>query len=140
MMSLRIAIAIFLLMLSGSALAEVVVIVSKDNEVTSLTRNEIIDIFMGRTHRFPIGNPVLPVDHSGKSEIKRIFYRSLMNKSPAEINAYWAKLLFTGRASPPKIIDDAELLIEMVAENPAAIGYIDSSMLNDRVKVVAHVE
>ncbi len=137
---LRVYTLIFMLACSGAALAEVVVIVSKQNDLTALSRHEVVDIYMGRTQLYPNGKPAMPIDHPGKGAVKRTFYKKMMNKRPAQINAYWAKLLFTGRASPPKIVSDVKLLVEMVADNPSAIAYIDSSMLDERVKVVTRVD
>lgn len=140
MIRLRIYLLLIMLACFGSASAELVVVVNKNNDTVQLSRHQVIDIYMGRTQSYPNGKPAMPLDYSGGADIKRTFYRTYMNKRLAEINAYWAKLLFTGRASPPRIVSNPELLLDMVAANPSAIGYIDKSLLDDRVKVVAHVE
>ncbi len=135
------ALLIFLtILISNGVLAEIVVVVNKSNDIGQLSQREIIDIYMGRKQSFPNGKPALPLDQAAQSMIREDFYQSLVKKSPAQINAYWARLLFTGRASPPRIISDASVVLDAIEQNPSAIGYIDSSMLNDRVKVVAHVE
>ena len=130
----------FLLLVANCAWAEIVVVVNKDNDISELSQKEIIDIYMGRKQSFPNGKPALPLDQAAQSMIREDFYLNLVNKSPAQINAYWARLLFTGRASPPRIIQEASVVLDAIEQNPSAIGYIHSSMLNDRVKAVAHVE
>ena len=68
------------------------------------------------------------------------FYRGLVNKSVAEVNAYWAKLLFTGRASPPQVVGNSRAVLAAVRDNKSAIGYVDSADVDDSVKVVARVD
>lgn len=128
------------LLFSSTSLGEIVLIVHPDNPVKELSRDQIIKIYMGRNLTFPTGKPALPLDMSPSSHSRQQFYNLLVNKSVAEINAYWARLLFTGRATPPRPVADAETLLETVRENPAAIGYIDVDSIDNSVKVVAHVK
>ena len=64
------------------------------------------------------------------------FYRKLVDKSVAEINAYWARLLFTGRATPPRVLSSDPLVVKSVRENLDAVAYVDSKNLDGKVKVV----
>ncbi len=140
MSPIRLLFTMLMMLLSTGAWAEIVVVVNKNNDISALSQKEIIDIYMGRKQSFPNGKPALPLDQAAQSMIRKDFYQILINKSPAQINAYWARLLFTGRASPPRILQEASVVLDAIEQNPSAIGYVDSSMLNDRVKVVAHVE
>lgn len=125
---------------SGSLVAEVVVIANKDNLVKLLTKKQVIDIYMGRTSLFPDGQAALPIDQDSDSPIRKLFYRSLVNKTVNEINAYWARLIFSGRATPPQTIDSAQSIIEFIKDNKAAIAYIRKEELTDDVKVVTNVD
>ncbi len=125
---------------SGSLVAEVVVIANKDNLVKLLTKKQVIDIYMGRTSLFPDGQAALPIDQDTDSPIRELFYRSLVNKTVNEINAYWARLIFSGRATPPQTIDSAQSIIEFIKDNKAAIAYIRKEELTDDVKVVTNVD
>ena len=60
----------------------------------------------------------------------------LAGRSPAQVKAFWAKLIFTGRGRPPAVVSDREELIDRLIADPNAIGYIDSSYVDDRVKIV----
>ncbi len=134
---------IMLLLVSGlvfSARAEIVVVVNMDNPVISFSRRELVDLFMGRTQHFADGGLVLRLDQPPDSDVRVHFYRALVNKSVAEVNAYWAKLLFTGRASPPQVMDSSKSLLQVVRENRNSIGYMDASEVDESVKVVAHVD
>ncbi|MCG8673347.1 MAG: hypothetical protein MI867_28415 [Pseudomonadales bacterium] len=120
--------------------AEIVVIVNKDNEALSLTKRQLVDLYMGRDVYFPNGNLAMRIDHSPDSDTRSHFYQKLVGKTVPEVNAYWARLLFTGRASPPHVIDDVKQILQMVSTNPNAIAYIDKGELDDRVSVLADFE
>jgi hypothetical protein len=52
------------------------------------------------------------------------------------MKAYWAKIIFTGRGQPPQEVRSSAELKKRIAQDPAAIGYIDESLLDDSVRVV----
>ena len=91
---------------------------------------------MGRLRRFSTGESVQPVDGPGKAH----FYRFLVNKDLADINAYWARLVFSGRTSPPRTFDQTLAVLDYVSENPDAIGYVERTELNPNVKVILEME
>lgn len=136
----RIMTGLMLLLMAATAGAEIVVVVNHANPADSLSRREVVDLYMGRTQFFADGSLVLRLDQAPQSKERQEFYRGLVNKSVAEVNAYWAKLLFSGRASPPQVVEGNKAVLAAVRDNKNAIGYIDSAFVNDSVKVVARVD
>jgi ABC-type phosphate transport system substrate-binding protein len=128
------------LLVAFVARAEIVVVVNTNHPVTGFNQQELADLYMGRNLYFPDGSLALRLDQTPKSQIRNGFYRKLVNKSVAEVNAYWAKLLFSGRATPPQTAEDSLAILNAVQNNLYAIGYIDSEDLTDQVKVVARVD
>lgn len=123
-----------LLLVAGAAEAEVAVIVQAGNNTESLSPKQVQDIFLGRTRAFPSGEPALPIDQA--SPLRAEFYQALTERPIEQINAYWARLMFTGQSSPPaQVRDDAEML-QKVREQVGAIGYIDKVHVNASVRVV----
>ncbi len=121
----------------GAARAgELIVIVSAKNPLTALTTEQASDIFLGQSLRFPNGAEVAALDQGVGAPIRDEFYAKLTGKSPALIKAYWAKMIFTGRAQPPREVDNNLAMRKMVADNPGLIGYIDKSALDPSVKAV----
>jgi ABC-type phosphate transport system substrate-binding protein len=120
--------------------AEILIIVNADNPTKALSSRQVVDLYMGRYQNFPNGEPAFPLDLSPNSHLRERFYQRLTNKSIAEVNAYWARLLFTGRATPPRVLADPATVVRAVRENRGAIGYIDSADLDDGVKVVGRVD
>lgn len=117
----------------------IVVIVNPASGVDSLSREEVIDIFLGRFRKLPSGRAALPIDVETTVERAR-FYQLLVKKSPAEISSYWARLVFSGQTSPPFQVPDAKTAVELVQSNPNAIAYVDRASVNSRVKVVLEIK
>lgn len=128
---------LWLSLAGGAAGAEVVVVVSADNPVESLSRAALRDIYLGRLNRFPNGDAVVPIDQREGSPAHDEFYSRYLGQSPAQIKAHWSKLIFTGRGQPPRAMPGDDAAAELVAENPNAIGYLDDSRVDERLRVVS---
>lgn len=125
---------------TSCAQAEILVIANPQGAVTALTREQVVDIYMGRSSTFPNGRPVIAFDLKSDQPIRTLFYQKLVGKSVAQINAYWARLLFTGSATPPMALKDSATMLHMVQENRDAIGYIDSAEVTGKLNVVFRFE
>lgn len=121
--------------LGASGAAETVVIVNPGNPVASLSREQVVDIYMGRQLNFPNGSSALPIDLPPDTAQRAGFYQRLVGRSVAQINAYWARLLFTGRATPPRVLGSVAAVLKSVRENRDAIAYVSSDDLDGKVKV-----
>ena len=122
--------------ISHNSSAEILVVVHASNPTNQLSREQVIDIYMGRNVHFPDGRTAAPVDLAANSLIRETYYGMLINKTVAQVNAFWSRLLFSGRATPPKVLPDTQSVIHFVSQNKNAIAYIDSESWNDSGKVV----
>ncbi len=120
--------------------AEIVVVANVESDTPMLSRNELVDLYMGRFRTLPNKKPVALFDHNDGSAMRESFYRQLIDKSEAQVNAFWARLLFTGRAKPPEKLDNAIKVVEAVTNDNQAIGYINASELDGSVKVIFRFE
>jgi hypothetical protein len=57
----------------GSGTLDIVVVVSQQNPIASLSRDHIEDIFLGRTQTFPNGLRAVPVDQAEGSAVREHF-------------------------------------------------------------------
>ncbi|MYN19690.1 phosphate ABC transporter substrate-binding protein [Rugamonas sp. FT107W] len=121
---------------AGVGAAELVVIVSARNPVSVLHPEQVADIFLAQTGRFPGGDEATALDLPVGSPLRDEFYNKMAAKSPALMKAYWTKMVFTGRGQPPRELDNSLAVRKMVAENPSMIGYIDRAALDPSVKAV----
>jgi ABC-type phosphate transport system substrate-binding protein len=115
---------------------DLVVIVSADSGVEKLSREEVVNIFMGRYRKLPNGAVAIPLDVEGESAERADFYQKLLGKSLAEVNAYWARLVFSGRTTAPVAVATQREVLDRVVRDPNAIGYVERRNLNKNVKVV----
>lgn len=118
---------------AAHAAGDLVVIANTGSGFEKLTRDEAVNIFMGRYKKLPSGIAALPVDEGSE---KAAFYRALVGKELSEIQSYWARLVFSGQSSPPRLMENANEVIETVINNKGAIGYIDRKKVTARVRVV----
>ena len=119
------------------AAEEVVPVVSARSPITVLNANQVADIFLGKSNRFPDGTVAEPIDLAEDSPLRERFYTSFTGKSPAQLKAHWAKIIFTGRGQPPRQAASGAEAKKLVAENPNAIGYIDASQVDASLRVLA---
>lgn len=119
-----------------AAESNIVVIVNPQSGVEKLSKDEVIDIFLGRYRKLPGGRVALPIDVAESSSARARFYQMLVKKSSSEMSSYWARLVFSGQTSPPFQVPDAQTAIELVQSSPNAIAYVDRSALTADVKVV----
>jgi ABC-type phosphate transport system substrate-binding protein len=127
-LSILIAVALGGAVLPASA--EIVVIVNKDNPASRMFSEQASQFFLGKSAMFT------PIDQGEGSKIRTEFYQKVADKDPAQVKAIWSKLVFTGKATPPKEFKSNAEVKKAVADDPKAIGYIDKSAVDESVKVI----
>lgn len=123
------------LLTSVAATAGTAVIVHPGNG-NAMNEDDITRIFLGKKKTYPDGSEAIPVDQAEGSAERTNFVTTVLKKNDQQIKAYWAQLLFTGKGTPPKEVGSAADVKKLVGQNPALIGYIDSSQVDATVKVV----
>ena len=116
---------------------EVVPVVSARSSITALSSNQVADIFLGKSTRFPNGSVAVPIDLAEESPLRDRFYSVFTGKSPAQLKAHWSKIIFTGRGQPPRQVSNSTEAKKAVADNPNAIAYIDPRFVDGSVRVLA---
>lgn len=129
----RYLIAASLLLTGGLAQADIAVVANAHSGVSQLSRSDAINIFMGRYRKLPGGALALPID---LAPLKARFYQVLINKDLAEINSYWARLVFSGQGTPPQQADTTTEVTALVLHNPSALGYVDIDHVTPELHVV----
>lgn len=103
------------------------VLVSTESGVKNLTQKQVMSLFLGRSRFLPGGDKVTVLDHPIGSQMRSGFYLALTGKNISDIDAYWARLKYSGRASPPLPVDTAEQIIDILAQENGVIAYLPSS-------------
>ncbi|HET6788847.1 MAG TPA: hypothetical protein VFH49_12845 [Aquabacterium sp.] len=122
-------------LMSGIAQAQsqpattLLVVVSNKMPTPTMTNKDVADLYLGRTRHLSNGQMVVPLDNPAAAPIRARFYKALTGKAITDINAYWARLLFTGQSSPPQPMADTSALLDAVRTTPGAIAYVDQSQV-----------
>ncbi|MDD2879307.1 MAG: phosphate ABC transporter substrate-binding protein [Rhodoferax sp.] len=125
-----------LLALCKAVSAEPVVVVNAASAISGLSQDDVTNIFLGRYRRLPNGGTAVPIDQPESSPLRAEFYRRLVNKDLNEVNAYWARLIFSGKTSPPLQAANSAETISLLVGSTSSIGYIDRSQLDKRFRIV----
>jgi ABC-type phosphate transport system substrate-binding protein len=115
--------------------AEVVVVVSANSPIAKLSPNEVADVFLGKLTRLPGGTAVQPLDQA-EGSARAAFYQQFTGKSPAQVKAFWSKVIFTGRGRPPRALANDAEVVRAVRENPSAIGYVERASVDAGTRIV----
>ena len=130
----RIALAALCLM--ALPLMAQVVIISVKNPISKMTKDQVAQLYLGQVHTFISGAQAEPLDLGEDSVLRKTFYQVSLNKAPAQMKAYWAKLEFSGSARSPRVILTSAEVVKLVAENPKYLGYVEAAAVTSGVKVV----
>lgn len=124
-----------LLLISTQVVADVSVIVHPAN-TNVVSEQDIAQIYLGAKKSFADGRPVEALDREEGSAIRTSFTKRVLNRSERQLKSYWSRRVFTGKGLPPRVVANDEDVKSMVAENPEMIGYIDSNLVDQSVRVV----
>ncbi|CBL45302.1 Hypothetical protein HDN1F_17190 [gamma proteobacterium HdN1] len=129
-----------LLLSTTPAYAEFVVIVHKDADVRSMSKDEVARVFMMKSKTLPNGREVVPLSQSSREQFNDRFFDLITQRSRLQRDAYWARLMFTGKGQQPKSVESDAAMLAAVAAHPKYIGFIDSKSLDNSVTVVFRIE
>lgn len=117
------------------AFAGTAVIVNSDNN-SGIDIDTVKKIYLGKAKAFPDGSRAIPLTFEQGNPVRDAFNMNILGKSESQYSAFWSKLVFTGRGTPPEMISSEDEMLELVAKNPNTIGFIDESKVNANVKVI----
>lgn len=123
------------LLVANVAFADLVLVVNPANTNTVISLVDLKKIYLGKTRSFPNGQDVKPFDIS-TGEIREEFLEKFLEKNESNLKAYWSRMIFSGKGIPPQGFAKPEQLKAAVAAHPSAIGFLDSSMVDETVKVI----
>ena len=123
-------------MACAAASAQVAVVVSPKSPVVTMTADQVSGIFLGKSNTLPTGGTAAPTDLPDSAATRELFYTKVTGKNTAQVKAAWSRLVFSGKATPPKELASSADVKKFVAANPDAIGYIEKSAVDSSVKVV----
>ncbi|MGA3370276.1 MAG: hypothetical protein ABSC48_00780 [Terracidiphilus sp.] len=130
----------FLLLAAASifvihAQAQVIVIANPSVKATEVTKSDLRDVFTGAATELKDGSRVVPILLKAGT-VHEEFLQVYIGKNDTAYRAGWRSLVFSGQATMPKSLDGDAAVVDFVAHNAGAIGYIGKASPHEGVKVL----
>lgn len=108
-----------------------------NQDINKLTKSKVRMLYRGKI-KYIQGEKIELSDWSQSNPVRNDFYQVLLGKDIAQMNAYWARLSFSGKARPPKEItpDSINTLLDWVSAKNSRIGYAPIALLPDNANVL----
>jgi ABC-type phosphate transport system substrate-binding protein len=119
----------------AQAKAQVVVIANPSVKASEVSKNDLKDVFTGASTSLGGGSVVPILLKAGTAHEE--FLQAYIGKNDTAYRAGWRSLVFSGQATMPKSLDGDTAVVEFVAHNAGAIGYIGKATPHEGVKVLA---
>jgi ABC-type phosphate transport system substrate-binding protein len=113
----------------------VIVIANPSVKASDVSKNDLKDVFTGASTSLG-GGSVVPILLKAGT-VHEEFLQAYIGKNDTAYRAGWRSLVFSGQASMPKSLDGDAAVVEFVAHNAGAIGYIGKATPHEGVKVLA---
>jgi ABC-type phosphate transport system substrate-binding protein len=108
--------------------------------VSSIRREELSKIFLRKVLAWRWGEATLPVEQRDGASVREAFTTWVHQRSVQAVSFYWQQQVFSGRGAPPPERQSDAAVMEYVAENPGAVGYVTLGARLNGVKVIQVTE
>ena len=115
---------------------KIVVLVSKESEISEISKAELKNIFLGNEVFWSSGDRIRAAyfDVSAVAGGNPDFYKSLLGLSSTQFTNFWRRRLFSGRGIPPKSFSSESDFINYLKENKYGIGLAPETAFQARTK------
>jgi ABC-type phosphate transport system substrate-binding protein len=128
-----------LLMLTATVSADLLVIVHPDNP-NKIDAKFVKNLYLGKETRFDNGDTAVPLILEEGNPLTELFLKEVIRQKPVQFKRLWSKALFTGKGTPPEVIESEEDVLRLVMSNPSMIGFIDSDQYTNDVRAVLRLK
>jgi len=118
------------------ARAQAIVIANPGVKAADVSKGELRDVFTGAASTLKDGSHVTPVLLKGGA-VNDEFLSTYIGKNDTAFRASWRSLVFSGQGTMPRSLDSEAAVVDYVAHNAGAIGYISSATPHEGVKVLS---
>jgi hypothetical protein len=116
--------------------ADLKVIANPSIKADSVSAEDLKGVFLATKSTLSDGSHVEPVLEKG-GPIHEAFLKEYVGKADAALQTYYRSLVFTGKASMPKMLSSDAEVSAYVAKTKGAIGYVSGEASTPGVKTLA---
>ncbi len=127
--------ATLLLCATALSAADIKVIAHPGVGASSLSVEELKGVFLETKTSLSDGSHVEPVLAKG-GPVHEAFLREYLGKTDTALQTYYRSLVFTGKASMPKVLASDAEVVAYVARTRGAVGYVSAGASTAGVKVL----
>jgi hypothetical protein len=114
--------------------SQVIVIANPSVKASEVSKNDLKDVFTGASTSLGGSNVVPILLKAGTAHEE--FLQAYIGKNDTAYRAGWRSLVFSGQATMPKSLDGEAAVVEFIAHNAGAVGYISKASTHEGVKVL----
>lgn len=122
-------------LVSPVAAADYALVVNRENPVSTISSNDVKQIFLGKKTVWDGGAPIMLYIQQDE-QVTALFVEDALKKTPQQFQIYWKKALFTGTGKLPIELHGDSDMKKFIAADVKGIGYISRSALDESVKEV----
>lgn len=111
------------LLYAGHLQGEVVLVVNDDLGISKVSRQNVENLYLGRT-RFLKGKRVKLTNNLSVLEG---FLKNILSRSPRSYQSIWRMQVFTGKAREPRRLKNSKELFQWMSHDEEVIGYAERS-------------
>ena len=115
--------------------ADFVLIVNKNNALSSLSGNDAKQIYLGKKTSWNNGQSIVLYIQQDEA-VTQSFAEAVVKKTVQQFQIYWKKALFTGTGTPPIELKNDDEMKKFIAADPRGLGYISRGSLDGSVKEI----
>jgi hypothetical protein len=113
----------------------IAVIVGKASALTTISRDELREVYLRRQRLWPNGGRAVPINLPADHPARARFSELVLGRSPNDLVSYWNARYFEG-VTPPAVLRSAAAVRAYVAAEPDAIAYLPSADVDESCRVV----
>jgi len=116
---------------------ELAMIVNNDNPVAELSLSEAVKIFKQEKQFWEGGGRVYLILRDADANEQKTVLKRIYRMDSEALKRFWIGKLYRGEISAfPKVLNSNEAVVRFVSQAGNSIGFVDSSVADNRVKVV----
>jgi len=115
--------------------ADVKVIANPNIDASAVSASDLKGVFLVTKTSLSDGSHVEPVLEKG-GPVHEAFLKEYLGKTDSALQTYYRSLVFTGKASMPKMLGADAEVVAYVAKTKGAIGYVSAGTSTDGVKTI----
>jgi len=115
--------------------ADIKVIANSSVSASAISADELKNVFLLTKNSFSDGGHAEPVLEKGGAA-HEAFVKEYLGKTDSALQTYYRSLVFTGKASMPKMLGADAEVVTYVAETKGAIGYVSAGISAEGVKTL----